>query len=379
MSSLRVALMHNLTRGGAWRTMQEHAMRTDFETLEFCLQSATPVTATAQVVPFASRAGNVRPLLRPVPRHLDLARLIKAWRDLAVAVNGAECDIVLAHPCQFLQAPLALRWTSPRSVYFCHEPRRVDYEAAAAATVNPRTRLLYGGLHRIERQLDRWALSSADALLTNSHFTAAKIEHAYGREAEPMPLGVADLFREAGRGGERKHLLSVGTLIPSKGHDLAIRAAGLTAARRPLVVVAPRQEPDELARLHAIAEDSGTRLDIRIGVSDEELRELYLGAVCTLYLARDEPFGLVSLEAQACGSPVVVADEGGLPETMVAGRTGWTVDRDDVTGAAEAIDRLGDPPTLASFSRRAREHAASQTWERSAASLEAAMWRVVSR
>ena len=62
-----------------------------------------------------------------------------------------------------------------------------------------------------------------------------------------MPLGVADLFREAGPGGERKHLLSVGTLIPSKGHDLAIRAAGLTAARRPLVAVAPRREPDEVA------------------------------------------------------------------------------------------------------------------------------------
>jgi glycosyltransferase involved in cell wall biosynthesis len=379
MSSLRVALMHNLTRGGAWRTIQEHAARTEFETLEFCLQSATPVTATAKVVPFASSAGNVRPLLRPVPRHLDLARLIKAWRDLAVAVNAAECDIVLAHPCQFLQAPLALRWTSSRSVYFCHEPRRVDYEGAAAATVNPRTRLLYAGLHRTERQLDRWALAAADALLTNSRFTATRIAHAYGREAEPIPLGVADAFREAGPGDERKHLLSVGTLIPSKGHDLAIRVAGLTAARRPLVVVAPRREPDEVARLHAMAEHSGTPLDIRIGVSDEELRELYLGALCTLYLARDEPFGLVSLEAQACGSPVVVAAEGGLPETMVAGRTGWTVNRDDVTAAAEAIDRLEDPETLDSFSQQAREHGTSQTWERSAASLEAAMRRVVAR
>ena len=76
---------------------------------------------------------------------------------------------------------------------------------------------------------------------------------------------------------------------------------------------------------------------------------------------------------------VVVADEGGLPETMVAGRTGWTVSRGDVARAAEAIDRLADPETLDSFSQRAREHGTSQTWERSAASLEAAMRRVVSR
>jgi glycosyltransferase involved in cell wall biosynthesis len=353
--------------------MHEHQLRLQGEVLEFCLQTATTVTADAHVVAFARSAERLAPALRPLPRHLDLAALVRAWRRLANAVNRADCDVVLAHPCQYLQAPLALRWLTAGSVYFCHEPRRVDYERAAAANVNQRTRHLYAGLHRAERRLDRTAVSAAGELLTNSQFTAGRIQRAYGRSATPVPLGVSELFREPAPQSARTHLLSVGTLIAGKGHDLAIRAAGLAARRRPLIVVAPRSDPHELARLEAEAARSSVELQIRLAVTDAELRELYLGAVCTLYLAREEPLGLVSLEAQSCGSPVVVSAEGGLPETMIEGETGWTVQREDTAAAARAIDALEDPDMMAGMSARAREHGRAQTWERSTAYVQDAL------
>jgi glycosyltransferase involved in cell wall biosynthesis len=356
--------------------MQEHSLRLRGEMLEFCLQTATPVTASAHVSPFVRRAERLRPALRPLPRHVDLASLVIAWRGVAMAVNRAQCDVVLAHPCQYLQAPLALRWTEPRSVYFCHEPRRVDYEQAAAASVNPGTRHLYAGLHRMERHLDRLAVSRAERLLTNSQFTAGRIERAYGRTADAVPLGVAEIFRHAAPDVRRTHLLSVGTLIASKGHDLAIGVAALTARRWPLIVVAPRSDSQEIARLQALAARSSVKLEIRIGVTDSELREIYRSAVCTLYLAREEPLGLASMEAQACGSPVVVADEGGLPETMIAGETGWAVARDDPAAAARAIDALEDPGLSRTVSAHAHEHGGAQTWERSTAHIQDALEQV---
>jgi glycosyltransferase involved in cell wall biosynthesis len=353
--------------------MDEHGKRMGPGLQEFCLQTADPVTAGVQVIPYTPRAPSFRPSLRPLPRHLDLIALVLAWRRLAEAVNRSGCEVVLAHPCQYLQAPLALCWLEAPSVYFCHEPRRVDYEAAASARVNPRTRHVYGALHRAERALDRTAVRRAGRLLTNSHFTAGRIERAYGRVARPVPLGVPDAFRARGPEREPSHLLSVGTLIPSKGHDLAIAAAALAARRRPLVIVAPSLRADEAARLRALAVERSVELEIRIGVSDEELRDLYRGALATLYLAREEPLGLVSLEAQACGSPVIVADEGGLPETMIPGETGWAVSRSDAAAAAGAIDRLEDPAVRREFSTRAAQHGGAQTWERSTEHIWAAL------
>jgi glycosyltransferase involved in cell wall biosynthesis len=366
MASLRVALVHNLSRGGARRAMHEHELRLGDRLTEFCLQTSAPVTADARIVPFAPLAERMHPVLRPVPRHVDLIALVRAWRELARAVNRSASDVVLVHPCQFLQAPTALRWFRSPSVYFCHEPRRVDYEEAAAARVNPATRHIYSGLHRAERYLDRSAVAAAGTMLTNSRFTATRIERAYGRGAEPIPLGVAEIFREPAAEGERTHLLSVGSLIPSKGHDLAIRAAALAEVRWPLVIVTPSVRSEEGARLQRIAQDCGVALEIRASVSDVELRELYRGAVATLYLALEEPLGLASIEAQACGSPVVVSDEGGLPETMIAGETGWAVPRENLGVAARAIDSLQDARLAAAFSQRAREHGRAQTWDRSA-------------
>ena len=378
MAPLRVALLHNLRPGGALRTVGEHHRCFRTEIREFCLQTATPVTPSAHIVPFKARAESFPPALRPVPRHLDLVALVLAWRALAREVAQAQCDVVLAHPCQYLQAPLALRWVAIPTVYFCHEPRRVDYESAAAARVNSRTRALYGPLHRAERSLDRAAVAAADVLLTNSRFTAQGIGRAYGRAAEPIPLGVPELLRQAGPEIRRAHLLSVGALLPSKGHDRAIVAASLTRRRWPLIIVAPREDLAEAGRLEGLASHHGVDMEIRLGVSDEELRDLYRSAVCTLYLAREEPFGLVSLEAQACGSPVLVADGGGLPETMLENETGWTVDRYDGDAAARAIDRLEDPDLQRRFSVQAREYGAAQSWEASTRRIEEALEGAVS-
>lgn len=377
---LRIGLVHNLAQGGARRTMREHQRRLRGEVIEFCLETAASVSDQPRVVPFAPSAPRLPAVLRPLPRHLDLAALVRAWWHLARTVDRAGCDVVLVHPCQYLQAPIGLRWMRAPTVYFCHEPRRVDYEPAASASVNRRTRQLYAGLHAAERKLDRIGTFAADRVVTNSSFTATRIQRAYGRTADPVPLGVAELFSETDTPErERTHLLSVGTLIPSKGHDLAIRSAGSAVRKLPLVVVAPRASPAEISRLERIARECAVDLELRVAISDEQLRDLYRGACATLYLSREEPFGLASLEAQACGSPVIVADDGGLPETMLDGETGWALPRQDTIAVARAIDALGDPALMRELSSCARAHARAHTWERSASYMQETLERACSR
>ena len=306
--------------------------------------------------------------MRPVLRHTDLASLVVAWRRLSAAVEETPVDVVYANPCRFLQAPLVTTMTRRPTLYFCDEPRRVDYEPAAIASRSSTTRWLYAPLHGTERRLDRRSVAAATELVTNSRFTAGRIERAYGRTAGVIPLGVADGFRANGDlpGG---HLLSVGTLIPSKGHDLVIRSAAAMPAPRDVVIVGPRHEPGEEERLRDIGREVGIRVEIRVGIADAELRALYAAAHATLYLAHEEPLGLASLEAQACGCPVVVADEGGLPETIEDGVTGFAVAR-SVSSVGRALELLERPARRAAMGNNARDRGAHATWERSSQDVQ---------
>ncbi|HWH92580.1 MAG TPA: glycosyltransferase [Baekduia sp.] len=370
---MRVAVVHNLSRGGAWRRLSEQARALDAEVVEVCLSSAVSVADRGVKVPLRALASAAPRAARPPLRYADVLLLRHAWRRAARAVRDVRPDVVLANPCQILQGPAGIAWTGVPTLYFCDEPRRADYEDPDGARRNPRTRRLYAPLHDAERRLDRLAALSADRLVTNSRYTAATIEAAYGRPADVVALGVPDAFlapRPADAAHRPGHVLSVGTLIPTKGHDLAIAAVARAATRRPLIVVAGHGEDTERRRLLALAREHGIGLDLRIGISDAELRDLYAGAHALLYLSAREPLGLASLEAQASGTPVVVADDGGIPETIIPGETGFAVAR-DAAAAAAALDRLDDPDLRARMGAAAAAHGATYTWARSAAELRA--------
>ncbi len=264
------------------------------------------------MVPYRPLAPRVPRAARPPLRYVDLARLERAWRRVASVLERVRPDVVYANPCRFLQAPAALLTTTLPSLYFCDEPR--GGPAELAQTRNPRTSTLYGRLHAAESRLDRAATSHATALATNSEFTAGAIRRAYGRDAAVLPMGIPPAFTPSWEPAE--HLLSVGTLIPDKGHDIVLRAASLARTRRPVMIVAPRQTMSEQRRLLSLAAELGIELKVRVAISDAELVTAYRRAHATLYLAREEPFGLASLEAQACASPVIVSAAGGLPETL---------------------------------------------------------------
>jgi glycosyltransferase involved in cell wall biosynthesis len=364
---MRVVVLHNLRAGGAHRRLEEQVRRLHVEVVEVCPSTALPVTDDPFVLSFRPAAPERARCFRPPLRYLDLFALQVVWRRLADAVTSLRPDVVFANPCQFLQTPSALLALSAPTLYFCDEPRRVDYEPRATSGRNSLTRLPYAPLHRAERLLDRRAVARATRLATNSRHSATAIRAAYGREAEVLPMGVSAGFRP---GNERpRHLLSVGTLIEDKGHELVLRAAALTRRRWPVLVVAPRANDEAQARLERLARHVGVALSVRVAISDAELVRAYRQAQATLYLALREPFGLVAIEAQACGCPVIVSAEGGLPETLLPGVTGWAVPRDPAP-AAVCVDELDHPETRARMSCAAAAHGAGASWERSASLLE---------
>ncbi len=339
---------------------------------EFTLETGQPVSENATIVPLQQVAERVSPTWRPALRYVDHVALLRAWRDLARRVNAAMVDVVIVHPCRYLQCPPALLWLQVPTVYFCHEVRRVDHDPSASGSRSPWTRPIYAPIYASERSWDMRATAAATVVVTNSTATARSIRSAYGRDAKPIRMGVPDEFTPSKAPLTLKHVLSVGSLIPGKGHDLSIRATGLADGDWPMVIVAPRPDPAEESRLRRIAESADVKLDVRIGISDRELCELYRSAVCTMYLAAAEPLGLVALEAQACGCPVIVSDEGGLPETLLVGQSGFAVERRPEAAAA-MLSVLGSSLTRERFSRAASEHGAQFSWAASTDDLMASI------
>ena len=237
---MRIAVLHNLLAGGAHRRLREQLSRLDADVVEVCLQTAIPIRADATVVPLAPRAPRVpRPLRVPL-RYVDFLTLLTAWRRAATLVRALDVRVVYANPCRYLQAPAALLYELPPSLYFCDEPRRVDHDPSATGSRSLRTMPVYRPLYAAQRRVDRSAVSRATRLATNSAFSAREIELAYGRQAQVIASGVPELCLRA-RPRPPTHLLTVGTMIPSKGHDLAIAGASCARTRRRVLLISPRR------------------------------------------------------------------------------------------------------------------------------------------
>jgi glycosyltransferase involved in cell wall biosynthesis len=165
---------------------------------------------------------------------------------------------------------------------------------------------------------DRRTAGRVDRYVAISHYVAGRIARYYNRGSDVVyPPVDTDFFQPDGRVPDG-YLLIVSALVPYKRIDLAIDAARL--AGLPLRVVG---EGPERARLEARA--AGAPVTFLGYQSDEEIRDWYRGALATV-LPGEEDFGIVPVEAQACGRPVVALGRGGARETVRDGVTGVLVD-----------------------------------------------------
>jgi phosphatidyl-myo-inositol dimannoside synthase len=180
-----------------------------------------------------------------------------------------------------------------------------------------------------------------------------------------------------GRNGVGK-LLSVSRLADTyKGHDTTIRALPLVRAKVPdarYLIAGGGPLSDYLARV-AESASVADHVEFLGDVPDDVLADLYRSANVLVTLSRESPtaggaegFGIVCLEAAACGIPVVAGRSGGLPDAVADGVTGILVDPHDIGAAAEAIvSLLTDPNRARAMGEAGRKRVVERfTWEKMA-------------
>ena len=203
-----------------------------------------------------------------------------------------------------------------------------------------------------------------------------------------QPIDRAEARRKIGYGPDRL-VLFVGRLERLKGVDVAIKALALLRDRnhddvRLLILGEDSKEGNEseTERLKSIAAASGVRdrVDFLGSVAHHELPYFYSAADVTVMPSYSESFGLVALEAQACGRPVVASNVSGLRSVVRDEVSGYLVDSRDPAAYAERIGRLLDAPEFAAqMGARGRLLAQRFSWTRTADRLELLFERIAER
>jgi glycosyltransferase involved in cell wall biosynthesis len=160
-----------------------------------------------------------------------------------------------------------------------------------------------------------------------------------------------DFFHPDSAVPERR-VLMVSALVPYKRLDVAIEAC--RRARVPLTIVGTGPDRARLEQRAAAARVAGVDVEFLGRQSDELIRDLYRRCAVTL-MTGEEDFGIVPVEAQACGRAVVALGRGGARETVVPGETGILVDEPTADAFADAVSRALDQRFDAAAIRRNAE------------------------
>jgi glycosyltransferase involved in cell wall biosynthesis len=255
------------------------------------------------------------PLMNRAFRSFDLSGF-----DLVLSSNHACAKNVRTQP-------------GTLHVCYCHTPMRYAWEEGflEGEDVGRVTRrLLPPMLSRLRRQ-DFEGARGPDVFVANSRHVAARIERFYGRSAEVVhpPVDV-EHFLGLER-APRDNYLVFGRVVPYKRVDLAVAACARVG--RPLQVAGGGRALDAVR--------SGAVGDVQfLGRVSEAERDELLSAARALLFPGEEDFGIVPVEAQAAGVPVIAYGVGGAAESVLDGRTGVLFDQQSAAGLAAAIERF---------------------------------------
>ena len=285
------------------------------------IESHTIVTSWLNRVPGVYRHyRNLLPLFPSAVESLDL--------------NGFDLVISSSHAvAKGIRAPKATH------ICYCHTPMRYVWDAEDDYAFGPVQRTV---MHAIRARLQRWdceAATRVDDFIANSRFVRERIRSYYGRDAEVIHPPVDTVFFTPPTSAAQRDdfYLAAGAPVAYKRFDLIIEA--FRRINRRLVIAGGGAHLNRLRQLKA------GHVDVRGWVTSEDLRSLYRTAKGIVIAARED-FGIVSVEAQACGCPVIAYGAGGSSEIVRDGINGILFAEqhaDDIVRAVERFELMAWP------------------------------------
>jgi len=351
------------TYGGA-----EHVVAA-FHALWPCSPIFTTVASCKHLGPLADADIRTSPILQSVYCLTRRHQYLLPWMPRALErIDLRGFDVVLSSSHAVAKGVIL----PPESVHvsYCHTPMRYAWEMEEEYLRDFRIR---GWLRRLVKaelkRLRRWDLANSrrvDHFIANSAETQVRIRRIYGRDSVVIHPPVEEKFFETPlpetptlNPNPSPYFLALGRLVPYKRFDLLIELAN--KLKLPLKIGGTGGDAPRLKRL------AGPTVAFLGYVEDRELPSLYANAECLLF-PQVEDAGIVPLEAQASGVPVIAFARGGILDVLKNRETGLLVPEQTVDAFAAAVQEFRtitwDRPTIrraaerfsrANFQQRIRE------------------------
>jgi UDP-N-acetylmuramyl pentapeptide phosphotransferase/UDP-N-acetylglucosamine-1-phosphate transferase/glycosyltransferase involved in cell wall biosynthesis len=314
LSELKVAIVHDFlyTYAGAERVLEQIIEMFpgadlfslfDFlpEDLRGFIKNKKVTTSFIQKLPFARR--NHRTYLPLMP--LAIEQLNLSQYDLVISSSYVAAKGILTRPDQL-------------HVCYCHSPVRFAWDLqhqylGEAGIVKGLKSFLARAILHYTRIWDVRSSVGVDVFLSNSLFVGRRIEKVYRRQSTALYPPV-DVDKFTVHAEKEDYYLTASRLVPYKRTSLIVEAFNRMPDRRLIVV----GDGPELEQIRATA---GPNVRV-LGYQSFDRLKLLMQRAKAFVFAAEEDFGIVAVEAQACGTPVIAYGRGGVTETVVQGKTG---------------------------------------------------------
>lgn len=366
---MKIAVFHNLPRGGAKRVLFEEVKYLSRRNSLDLFELSTTDERYMNIKPFFNRVFSYRfskqnkgLFIRLKNDFDDFFKLRNVHKKIARDIDEGNYDFVLVHADFYTQAPFLLRYLNTPSIYFSQESLRIVYEKEFGFYENvPLQNKVYESLIRkIRKNIDSRNIKSASLVLVNSKFSRNNISKAYGIKPILCYLGV-DLSIFKRRTKKRKNqVLFIGDPVAINGFDLVRSAIALI--------------PENIRPKIKIIQAG------KMMLTDKELAFEYSTSLATICASINEPFGFAPLESMACSTPVIAVDEGGYRESVLNEKTGFLLKRDENEFAKKITQLSKNRKRIENLGANARIYVEKNwTWARHCEELEKNILKITTK
>lgn len=327
---MKIALFHNVPPGGAERVVYEqiHHLQENHSVILYTIPSDKKSFLDFSKIEcqikeyFFAQAGDAHGIKKRILSDFNqFVSLQTLHKKIAFDIDKQKFDLVIVHPDKFTQSPYLLQFLHTPHIYYCEELLRMVYEEQFAFKEEVSLpKIIYEHITRsIRRTIDKQNAQAAQKIVANSAFTAENARKAYYRKTNFCYPGVDTALFKPNKKQKKYDILFIGEKNTHNGYDLLQRAIN-TLSKKPSI--------------HFL-----DKTNKKTWENDTLLVREYNNARIVVGLTRNEPFGMIPLEAMACDVPVIAINEGGYKETIVSGKTGLLVNP-NAQEVANAIKKL---------------------------------------